>query len=162
MSEVRRIGPDDWRLLRDLRLRALRDAPWAFGARLLDEQALDDAAWQDRLADESSVVFVAGDGVGMAGGYLPWPDRPVARLWGMWIEPTARGQGVAERLVDAVEAWAREVGAGELELACSERADAAFAAYTRMGFELMPEREPLQQGGCICTRRMRRLLTASG
>jgi ribosomal protein S18 acetylase RimI-like enzyme len=94
----------------------------------------------------------------MAGGYIPHPDQPVVRLWGMWIDPPARGRGLADELVAAVEAWARERGAVELELAVSERADAAFAAYTRMGFELMPEREPLQVGGTLCTRRMRRLL----
>ena len=164
--EVRRIRADEWRLLRDLRLRALRDAPWAFGATFEQEAALDDATWQQRVADnaagETSVVFVAGDGVGMAGGYVPQPGRPVVRLWGMWIDPAARGRGLAEQLVEAVEGWARERGAEEYELACSEQAGAAFAAYTRMGFELMPEREPLQENGCVCTRRMRRLLTASG
>ena len=34
--EVVRIGPDQWQHFRDLRLRALREAPYAFGSRYDD------------------------------------------------------------------------------------------------------------------------------
>jgi GNAT superfamily N-acetyltransferase len=159
---IRRVRPGEGAALREIRLRALRDAPWAFGATLEEEAALGDFEWEERAAanaaGETTVVFVTDDWTAMAGGYVPRPDQPVVRLWGMWIAPAARGRGLAAELVDAVEAWARERDAVELELAVSDRADAAFTAYSRMGFELMPEREPLQSGGTLCTRRMRRLL----
>jgi ribosomal protein S18 acetylase RimI-like enzyme len=159
---VRRIEAYEGAQLRDIRLRALRDAPWAFGATLEAEMALTGDEWAARAelnaAAETSVVFVAADWSAMAGGHVPWPDRPVVRLWGMWIAPGARGHGLAEELVAAVDGWARSLGARELELAVSERADAAFALYRRLGFELMPEREPLQVGGTLRTRRMRREL----
>ncbi|MEA2387069.1 MAG: hypothetical protein QOJ22_1243 [Thermoleophilaceae bacterium] len=150
---VRRTDPDDWAAPREVRLRALRDAPWAFGSTLEAEAGLSDDEWRERAGRPGT--FLAGD-VGMAGGFVTSPG--VVRLWGMWIAPEARGRGLAEGLVDAVDAWARSIGATELELAVSERADAARAAYTRMGFELMPERELLQTGGSLYTRRMRRLL----
>jgi GNAT superfamily N-acetyltransferase len=150
---VRPTEPGDWATLRDVRLRALNDAPWAFGSTLEDEIGLSDEEWRERAGRPGT--FLAGD-AGMAGGFVTQPG--VVRLWGMWIAREARGRGLAEALVDAVDAWARSIGATELELAVSERADAAYAAYTRMGFELMPEREPLQEGGDLYTRRMRRLL----
>lgn len=159
---IRRVTASEGPQLREIRLRALRGAPWAFGATLEEESALGDDEWARRAAEnaagETSVVYVDDAWSAMAGGYVPHPERPVVRLWGMWIDPPVRGRGLAEELVDAVEAWARERGAEELELAVSDRADAAFAAYSRMGFELMPEREPLQAGGTLCTRRMRRVL----
>jgi GNAT superfamily N-acetyltransferase len=150
---VRRTTPDDWRTLRDVRLRALQDAPWAFGSTYEQEAHLSDDEWRERAGRPGT--FLAGD-AGMAGGFVNGPG--LVRLWGMWIEPEARGRGLAEQLVDAVEEWARSIGATELELAVSESAPAARAAYTRMGFELMPERELLQHGGTLYTRRMRRLL----
>jgi GNAT superfamily N-acetyltransferase len=145
---VRRTTPDDWETLRDVRLRALRDAPWAFGSTYEREAAFGEADWR-RVAGEAT--FLAGD-AGMAGGFVNGPR--LVRLWGMWIDPAARGRGLAEQLVDAVDAWATSIGATELELAVSERATAAQAAYARMGFELRPERELLQAGGELYTRRM--------
>jgi RimJ/RimL family protein N-acetyltransferase len=149
---VRRTEPGDWARLREVRLRALRDAPWAFGSTLEREAALTDEHWRERAQD---AVFVAEDGdriVGMAGGFVNGPR--LVRVWGMWIDPAARGRGLAEQLVDAVDAWAFSIGATELELAVSERAGAAQAAYARMGFAMTDEREPLQEGGELYTRRM--------
>lgn len=34
MADVRRVRPEEWQALRDVRLRALTDAPEAFAARL--------------------------------------------------------------------------------------------------------------------------------
>src|ERR671917_264257 len=45
MVTVRRIRADEGPLLRDLRLRALADAPEAFGQALQDAQAQPDAEW---------------------------------------------------------------------------------------------------------------------
>ena len=146
---VRRATPDDWETLRDVRLRALRDAPLAFGSTYEREAAFDEGEWR-RIAGEAT--FLAGD-AGMAGGFVNGPRR--VRLWGMWIDPAARGRGIAEQLVDAVDAWACSIGATELELAVSEHAGAARAAYLRMGFELMPERELLRTDRSdLYTRRM--------
>jgi GNAT superfamily N-acetyltransferase len=146
---VRRTTPDDWETLRDVRLRALRDAPWAFGSTYEREAAFDEGEWR-RIAGEAT--FLAGD-AGMAGGFVTGPG--LVRLWGMWIEPAARGRGLAEQLVAAVDAWAASIGATELELAVAERAHAARAACTRMGFALLPERELLRTDrDDLFTRRM--------
>ena len=148
---VRRTDPADWARLRDVRLRALRDAPWAFGSTHEREAAFGEDDWRART-DGTFLAEQDGRVVGMAGGFVNGPQ--LVRLWGMWIESEARGQGIAEQLVEAVAEWSREQGATELELAVSEEADAAFAAYARMGFELMPEREPLREDGGLYTRRM--------
>ena len=47
MSEVRRIGPDDWELFRDIRLRSLADSPDAFGSTLERERAFRHAELRD-------------------------------------------------------------------------------------------------------------------
>src|SRR5205807_1414164 len=54
---VRRIGPDEGDRLRDIRLRALRDAPGAFAASFESESARPPAAW-----DEAAGAWSAGVG----------------------------------------------------------------------------------------------------
>ena len=45
---VRRVGAEEWERLRVIRLRALTDAPMAFGSTLADEQARSDEFWRGR------------------------------------------------------------------------------------------------------------------
>ena len=53
---VRRLRPDEWRDLRALRLRALEDAPDAFGATLAEEAAEPDLTWQERAGAADRLV----------------------------------------------------------------------------------------------------------
>lgn len=140
MLTIRAAGADDAPDLRALRLRALAEAPSAFGSTLKDEQALPADHWRELAvrsarADET-VVFVAVDGVrwlGMAAGR--WYDRGegVAGLWGMWVDPEVRRFGAGARLVGAVHDWAAERGARVLRLGVVGGEPAA-AFYARLGF----------------------------
>lgn len=47
--EILHALPDHWRLSRDIRLRALAEAPDAFCSTLEGEQGLDEAGWLSRL-----------------------------------------------------------------------------------------------------------------
>ena len=139
--EVRRLRTGEGERIRELRLRALREAPYAFSSSAAQEESDPLTAWED-LARRSErartdVVFVAVDGerwVGMAGGYLHEDDAEAAGLWGMWVDRAARGGGVARELLDAVAGWARARGAARLELSVSDGAAAAAALYRASGF----------------------------
>ncbi len=50
--DVRTVGVEDWRLWRDLRLEALREAPYAFGSTLAEWQGEGDTEvrWRARLS----------------------------------------------------------------------------------------------------------------
>ena len=50
MPSIRTLHPADWPLYRDLRLRALLDAPYAFGSTYAEESKRTDDAWAARLA----------------------------------------------------------------------------------------------------------------
>lgn len=139
---IRAVVAGDADQLRRLRLRALSDAPDAFGSSLEAELAYPDSDWLDlarrsERADEL-VVFAAVDGedwVGMAAGR--WYDREaaVAGLWGMWVDPASRGRGLGARLVAAVDAWAAGRGARVLRLgAITGKGDPA-EFYERLGFQ---------------------------
>ena len=126
-------------MLRELRLRALRDAPQAFFQTLAAEQGVPAEEWE-RWADGSKhgrVMFVAvedGEWLGMAGCSLRGDDAGTLDATGMWVAPRARGRNLGERLIEAIVAWGRCRGARVMEFAVTETNDAAIALYRRMGF----------------------------
>lgn len=138
MLTLRVIGPDDWQAWRELRLAALEEAPYAFGSRLADWQGENDREdrWRARLAIPGCRSFIAeldGRPVGMSAG-VPGEEPGVAELVSMWVEPAARGHGVGDFLIRAVERWAHESGARELHLAVADGNTAAIALYERNGY----------------------------
>lgn len=146
---VRRLRPDEWRELRALRLLALADAPDAFGATLAEAEADPDAAWQLRAGSDDRVVIVAESGgrlVGMASGGRAPVEGNAAGLYSMWVEPAARGSGVAAAIVAAVIAWAREAGYPVVGLGVTTTNARAIALYRRLGFADTGDRHPLREG----------------
>ena len=137
---VRRIRPDESRRLRTQRLRALADAPLAFGSTLAREEAFADDVWGERAtrgaAGEDQVTYVAEDGdrwLGMATGLVDGQDASRLDLVGMFVEPAARGRGVGAALVEAVVGWARARGARARSISGSTTTNqAALALYERL------------------------------
>jgi ribosomal protein S18 acetylase RimI-like enzyme len=150
VTDLRTLGPEDWKLWRGLRLAALAEAPHAFGSRLADWQGEGDREerWRERLGIAGShnvVAVLDGEPVGMATG-VPGSDDS-AELISMWVAPSARGRGVGDALVHEVERWARESGARVLRLDVAEDNAAAQALYERHGFALTGELGELMADG---------------
>jgi GNAT superfamily N-acetyltransferase len=155
---VRRLQPDDWQVLRDIRLAALADSPSAFASTLAREQAFTEADWRWRLTNGCSVVAtdgVHGESVGLAGGYL---HDGVPELIAMWVHPTRRGSGAAEQLVEAVAAWAREQDGARLRLWVVEGNDRAERVYRRLGFAQTGAAQPVPGNPSLTEVQMERLL----
>jgi GNAT superfamily N-acetyltransferase len=154
--DVRPLGAGEGARLRELRLRALRDAPLAFASSLEIEVARPESYWTD-LADASATasdraVFVAADGqrwLAMAGSR--WFDQSagIAQLWGMWVEPAVRGIGLGRLLVDRATSWAAERGAYVLRLGVTDRASEIAAFYEHLGFERTGETKLLPPDGAV-------------
>ena len=128
--DVRRLEPSDAPLLRALRLRALREAPDAFGSTYEREAAFDDERWAGRLAPDADPHFAVDD-VGLAAGVR---DGDVADLVALWVDPAARGTGTADALVAAVLGWARQEGIPTLRCHVVAGNDPAERLYARHGF----------------------------
>jgi GNAT superfamily N-acetyltransferase len=135
--DVRAIGVDEWPLWRDLRLKALREAPDAFGSTLAEWQGVGDteARWRARLSTVpfNAVAYLEGVPAGMASGTVLDGDG-TSELISMWVAPFARGHGVGEALVAAVIRQAREKGARTLALDVVEGNEPARTLYLRCGF----------------------------
>ncbi len=150
---VTRIRADQWQIFRDVRLRALEDAPYAFGTTLAEGKKRTDRDWQDMarghatLSDRAYFMAYVGDNpCGMAGCYRRASD--VVVLTAMWVAPEFRGQNIGEQIVCAVIEWAREGGATMLEAWVSENNPARFF-YQKIGFEETDLTEPLRSDSKI-------------
>ena len=132
----RRLGVADAEDYRTIRLAALAREPDAFGSVYDVEVARPLSAFAERLA--SSVVFGAHVGdriVGMV-GLKPETgpkDSHKGFVWGLYVRPSARGQGVARALMQAMIGAAREM-VEQLTLAVVEGNEAALRLYRDLGF----------------------------
>ncbi len=137
MISVRVLTGDDWQLFREVRLEALHEAPYAFGSTVRDWQGERDSEerWRRRLTEVpfNVIAYVDADPVGIASGTSPNEDG-AAELISMWVAPFARGQGIADALVDAVVRWASEENVEELSADVMEDNDRARAFFARRGF----------------------------
>ena len=145
MHSIDRLMPDDWERLKALRLRALQDSPDAFGRTYAEEAGQSDEFWKERLSNPSVGTFVAEWNLvdcGMVSGVpLPSAGPRVMALFGMWVDPTARRQGIGALLVHRLVEWAREQGFDRMHLGVVDTNRPAWELYTRLGFAPTGERE---------------------
>lgn len=139
---IRTTTADDWQAVRALRLEMLRDFPIAYGETLEHALEVDEANWRLRGArgeteGQTSVVAIEGSRwVGHMGGYIP-DATSGPMLVGVYVAPDHRGDdaGVARRLLDAVEEWARDHGS-TLRLEVHEQNPRAIRFYEKLGYTL--------------------------
>ena len=143
MVLVRPTTMTDWQAMREIRLQALRDAPYAFASTHAREAAFADDEWQGRATRDGSFLAFLPEvsPAGLGSGYLAAPDT--VELIGMFVRPQARGRGVGEAIIDAVVGWAREKGAAAVHLWVTETNKHARMLYERCGFTVTAERQPL-------------------
>lgn len=147
-----RIGPDDWRLWRGIRLRALEESPDAFGSTLAREQGFGEAEWRERMR-ASFVVLVEGEPVALGAGHGD-PPGPL-HVGAMWVDPAYRGRGLSTLVLDEIAAEAQSQGRG-LELDVVRGNGVAERAYRARGFRPTGETRPLRPGSDLVVERMAR------
>ena len=143
--DIRSTVTEDWKLLRQVRLAALLDTPTAFGVSYQTAAAYTDEQWQVRASSTGTAFWLAfeeGRPVGMIGAAVSSTQR--FNLIGMWVEPAARGSGVATQLVETVKAHATSQGFDRVFLDVSPDNARASNFYLKHGFAFMDEWEPLE------------------
>lgn len=144
MVLVRKMVTADWQTLRDIRLEALRDAPYAFGSTYDDQARFSEADWRRRIARGGAFLAYLPELTEPAGLIGCYQEEPgVVELVSMFVRPQARGRGVSEPLIDAVIGWARERDATSVHLWVTETNKHALRLYERCGFTATAERQPL-------------------
>ena len=141
---IRSLGPADAASYRACRLEALQDRPTAFGSSYEEEssQTVDDVRrrFETEWNRDDNILFggfagealVGTTGLSRAG---PMKRRHKMIVWGVYVAPPARGQGVARRLLEAAIAQAGSVpGIARLELTMEHGNLAAQTLYEGCGF----------------------------
>jgi ribosomal protein S18 acetylase RimI-like enzyme len=150
-SHVRRARIGDEAVLRDLRLRAMLDAPDAFGSTYERELARTPSDWQKWLSPGVTFILDVGDGPkGIVAGVRDADVANVVHLMAMWVDPVLRGSGGADALAASVVSWARAEGARTVRLEVMESNRRARRFYERIGFqshsrEALPDRDGLSK-----------------
>jgi len=132
---IERLRAGEGPRLRAIRLRALADAPDAFGSTLADGERRSAEDWEAQI--EALPTFVWRDGgadLGMVRGAPHDRDLDTGYLISTWVAPEARGRGIGAALVREVLAWARGRGLRHLLLDVGVPNGPARRLYERLGF----------------------------
>ena len=165
---VRRIDKTEWREYREVRLRALKDSPDAFGSTLEDAARIPESAWQSRLDQASPetdlpITAVVGEAfVGLAWAKIESPTPDIVHLYQMWVDPGHRGLGIGRALVETVVEWAgqRKAQSIVLQVTCGDRP--ARRLYDAMGFRPSGSPIPLRPGSDLLEQPMELELMHTG
>lgn len=122
--------------LREIRLQALKDAPYAFGADFQKESEKDLNYWQDYLNNTNWCIAVDnGRDIGLLAVDLADADRG-SDCWlsSWWIDKNYRGQGVSKLMLQWLDQLCVEKGWHKQGLGVWPENEAAIAVYLKLGF----------------------------
>lgn len=159
---IRPIAPHEWQLYKALRLRALADAPDAFGTTFAESVQRSDAHWVERLSASQAaakqlplLAEADGQAVGLAWGHIADAEPSCAHVFQVWVAPSHRGLGIGRQLIMRISAWANANQAEYLDLSVTCGDTPAVRLYRRLGFEPYGEPEPLRPGSALLVQPMR-------
>ncbi len=141
--DVEVLAGDDWKVLQDVRLRALEDSPAAFLSTYQAEESFGEVEWRARALEDAWVVARSGDQVVGVVCSVRVDDRPTdeRHLESVWVDPLHRREGVLRAILrylaevePDVRSWLVWVLDGN---------DEARTVYERLGFEATGERQLL-------------------
>jgi ribosomal protein S18 acetylase RimI-like enzyme len=140
--EIRRFGVADAEALWRLRMTALESNPWSFGESVEELRNISVEEYGRRVGsggDGNFVIgaFEGGDAVGMCGFYRETniKRRHKGHLWGVFVAPSVRGQGLGHALAARAIETARTLpDLKSIQLTVSITQNAARGLYRKLGF----------------------------
>jgi ribosomal protein S18 acetylase RimI-like enzyme len=151
MLRIERIAASQGPLLKELRCRALEDAPYAFSGTLEEAKKRSEESWA-ALAENGSnnpraITFIAyydDKPCGMMGCRLADEKNEVAELLAVWVAPEYRRLKVGKSLLEIVKQWASETQAEVLHIWVAEQNAFAISFYKTAGCEVTDQRQPFK------------------
>jgi GNAT superfamily N-acetyltransferase len=135
MMRFEQLTQDEGSRLRAIRLRALADAPEAFGTTFEEASANPAEAWGQQVVMLPTFVAVEdGRDVAMVRCTRDQHTADTGWLLSMWVAPEFRRAQVGAVLVDLVVVWARANGICRLLLDVADLNAPAIALYKAKGF----------------------------
>jgi ribosomal protein S18 acetylase RimI-like enzyme len=153
---IRRLGADDLELYKAIRTEALTTDPDAFGETLeafMGRPDHDLRAWfrgQVESGDREILVEErAGAPRGMCGCGLYDLDPGEGYLWGMFVSPWSRRQGIGHALVHSAADFLTSLGVRIMRGRVAAPNRGALDFYRGAGFTIEPATEQLRPGSAI-------------
>ncbi|KKJ76021.1 hypothetical protein WH95_14710 [Kiloniella litopenaei] len=157
----KRISSDDAALYRELRLEGLKNTPEAFGASYSDESTKAPSHYRELLTNNEVFGAYTNKGiiVGIAGLAIPRKEKLKHKgmLWGIYIKPEMRGNGLAKQLISQIIEIAKH-RTEELLLTVVTSNTSAIKLYKKLGFiEYGCEPRAIKVGDCYYDELLMRL-----
>ena len=132
-ARVARLTESDWQVFAGVRLRALTDSLGENDPQYQQEATFTAAQWRRRLRDHAQFAVLVGNRpVGLIGAQQE--NAETVYLYSLWLDPTARGQGLARPLVAAAVEWARDRRVRTVTLRVAADNEVARGVYESLGF----------------------------
>ena len=150
---LRPFRPDEWKAVREIRLRALKNDPGVFLPSYEEGLAMPESYWLDLAAQKNSRVFGLYDGDSLIGLTSVFTDRDdpsgkTAKLAMSYIDRAYRGRKLSRLYYRARIDWARENGFTRIVVGHRDGNDASRGANQAFGFKYF-ESEEITFGGGI-------------
>jgi ribosomal protein S18 acetylase RimI-like enzyme len=139
--QIRALAPSDAAAFQALRLRGLQECPEAFASSYEEEVDTPLAKIEDRLQPKAgSAVFGAFEGAELRAlvalqreGMKKLAHK--AFIWGVYVAPEARGNGVGTQIMlHALRYAAAVLGTSQVNLGVNTRNLSAVSLYKKLGF----------------------------
>ena len=139
--EIIELQKEESKLCKELRLRALKDAPASFTETYEDALEHDEDYWHSisssMVEPNKQRMFIAKASenyIGSVYAILAMDDTNTGRLGGMWVDSRYRQQGVGVKLFVALKSWAKDLGLKRLRLWVEDKEKDAKIFYSHLGF----------------------------
>jgi ribosomal protein S18 acetylase RimI-like enzyme len=148
MPHIKQLVPDEWQVLRDMRLAALRESPHSFLSTYEKEKAFDEPKWRAEFdRGDWNVSVQDSESAGIV-GCTREAETPIHECYleYIWVVPHWRNKGVAHHMLTDVLARLRRSGVRTAYLWVLDGNDAAVQLYKGVGFISSNHRQPARPG----------------
>ena len=143
MISIRRIKIGEADLYKQVRLRSLQDAPYAFSTTYDSALQRSAESWRKQAertaqgSDRATFIAFSDDvPIGMAALYRLEEEIDVGEVLQVWIASEYRGASVAKDLMDAILKWAGENNFRNIIAGVTKGNTRALKFYTKYGFSV--------------------------
>ncbi|HUB39645.1 MAG TPA: GNAT family N-acetyltransferase [Streptosporangiaceae bacterium] len=145
MPDIKLLVPDEWLLLRDIRLAALHDSPHSFLSSYQVEEAFDEPRWRAEFDRGEWTISMEGEQNSGIVGCTREASTPAYECYleYIWVAPEWRNKGVAHNMLTVVLDRLRESGVRTAYLWVLDGNDAAVRLYKSVGFISSERSQPL-------------------
>ncbi|MET6989862.1 GNAT family N-acetyltransferase [Sediminicola arcticus] len=92
----------------------------------------------NKLNHIKHVLLVYEEGFPIACGAIKELEPNVMEVKRMYVTPQKRGEGIASKVLSALESWSRDLGYQKCVLETGKRQPEAIALYAKNGYRIIP------------------------